>query len=61
MMKKTGGKNFFLKFLTLLLAIGWCTSAVMAAPSYFRVEIIPVLENGAVGKLYACDNSSANS
>ncbi|MBQ3990479.1 MAG: hypothetical protein II630_06515, partial [Bacteroidales bacterium] len=45
----------------VLLAIGWSTNAVKAAPSYFRVEIIPVLENGAVGKLYACDNSSANS
>ncbi len=45
----------------VLLAIGWSTNAVMAAPSYFRVEIIPVLENGAVGKLFACDNSSANS
>ena len=45
----------------VLLAIGWSTSAVKAAPSYFRVEIIPVLENGAVGKLYACDNSSDNS
>lgn len=52
-------KNLFRLFM-LLLAIGWSTSAVMAAPSYFRVEIIPVLENGAVGKLYACDYSSAN-
>ena len=54
-------RNVFLKFLMVLLAIGWSTSAVKAAPSYFRVEIIPVLENGAVGKLFACDNSSANS
>ena len=53
-------KNLF-RLLMVLLAIGWSTNAVMAAPSYFRVEIIPVLENGAVGKLYACDNSSANS
>lgn len=61
MMKKSGGKNFFLRFLTLLLAIGWSTSAVMAAPSYFCVEIIPVLENGANGLVFACDNASANS
>ncbi|MBQ6984620.1 MAG: InlB B-repeat-containing protein [Paludibacteraceae bacterium] len=54
-------RNVFLKLLMVLLAICWSTSAVMAAPSYFRVEIIPVLENGAVGKLYACDYSSANS
>ena len=61
-MKKTFSKSgFFLKLFMLLLAFGWSTSAVKAAPSYFRVEIIPVLENGAVGKLYACDNSSANS
>ena len=53
-------KNLFRLFM-VLLAIGWSTNAVWAAPSYFRVEIIPVLENGAVGKLYACDNSSANS
>ena len=53
-------KNLFRLFM-VLLAIGWSTNAVMAAPSYFRVEIIPVLENGAVGKLYACDYSSANS
>ena len=61
MMEKQGKRNFFLKCLMVLLAIGWSTSAVKAAPSYFRVEIIPVLENGAVGKLFACDNSSANS
>ncbi len=61
-MKKTFSKSgFFLKLFMLLLAFGWSTSAVKAAPSYFRVEIIPVLENGAVGKLFACDNSSANS
>ena len=43
----------------MLLTLG--SENAWAAPSYFRVEIIPVLENGAVGKLYACDNSSANS
>lgn len=61
MRKQIFKSGFFLKCLMVLLAIGWSTNAVMAAPSYFRVEIIPVLENGAVGKLYACDNSSANS
>lgn len=61
MKKQILKSGFFLKCLMVLFAIGWSTSAVMAAPSYFRVEIIPVLENGAVGKLYACDNSSANS
>ncbi len=61
MKKQIFKSGFFLKSLMVLFAIGWSTSAVMAAPSYFRVEIIPVLENGAVGKLYACDNSSANS
>ena len=60
MRKQIFKSGFFLKCLMVLLAIGWSTSAVMAAPSYFHVEIIPVLENGAVGKLYACDNSSAN-
>ena len=61
MRKQIFKSGFFLKCLMVLFAIGWSTSAVWAAPSYFRVEIIPVLENGAVGKLYACDNSSANS
>ena len=61
MKKQILKSGFFLKCLMVLFAFGWCTNAVMAAPSYFRVEIIPVLENGAVGKLYACDNSSANS
>lgn len=61
MKKQIFKSGFFLKCLMVLFAIGWSTNAVMAAPSYFRVEIIPVLENGAVGKLYACDNSSANS
>ena len=61
MKKQIFKSGFFLKCLMVLLAIGWSTNAVWAAPSYFRVEIIPVLENGAVGKLYACDNSSDNS
>ncbi len=61
MKKQIFKSGFFLKCLMVLFAIGWSTSAVKAAPSYFRVEIIPVLENGAVGKLFACDNSSANS
>ena len=60
MKKQILKSGFFLKLFMVLLAIGWSTNAVWAAPSYFRVEIIPVLENGAVGKLYACDNSSAN-
>ena len=55
-MKRTFSKSgFFLKLFMVLLAIGWSTNAVKAAPSYFCVEIIPVLENGATGVVFACE------
>ena len=60
MMKKTGGKNFFLKFLTLLLAIGWSTSAVMA-DGYYRIKIVPICENGATGSGFAITKNGYNS
>ena len=60
-MKKTFSKSgFFLKCLMLLFAIGWSTSAVKA-DVYYHVEMVPVLENGATGLVYACPYASANS
>ena len=61
MKKRFLTRSMFLKFFFVACALFAWATPMKAAPSYFRVEIIPVLENGAVGKLYACDNSSANS
>lgn len=51
-------KNLFRLFMLLLAIVASITS--VKADTYCRVEIVPVEENGAVGKVYSCVVSSAN-
>lgn len=51
-------KNLFRLFM-LLLAFGWSTST-MKADRYYRVNIIPVEENGAEGNVFAFPYQTSN-
>ena len=59
MKKRLPKSGFFLKCLMVLLAIVASITSVKA-DTYCRVEIVPVEENEAVGKVYSCVVSSAN-
>ena len=59
MRKQIFKSGFFLKCLMVLLAIVASITSVKA-DTYCRVEIVPVEENEAVGKVYSCVVSSAN-
>ena len=59
MRKRFFQRNFFLKCLMVLLAIGWSTSSVQADTYYFRLRVVAICDGSRAKSWVSVGGSSA--